>query len=106
MYKGHRIASILPAHNEAPHIGQVVQTMPDFVDAVIVVDDCSKDNTFEVASGCGDDRVVALKTPANQGVGGAVILGYRRALEMNADILVKMDGDGQMDPAYLSPLLD
>ncbi|MFP5264528.1 MAG: glycosyltransferase family 2 protein [Blastocatellia bacterium] len=106
MYKGHRITTVLPAHNEARHIGGVVRTMPDFVDSIIVVDDCSKDDTFEVASNCGDDRVIAIRTPSNQGVGGAVVLGYRKGLEINSDILVKMDGDGQMDPTYLSSLLD
>src|SRR5215216_1001759 len=106
MYKGHRITTVLPAHNEARHIGDVIMAMPEFVDSIVVVDDCSKDDTFEVASGLRDDRVVALKTPSNQGVGGAMILGYRKGLEMNSDILVKVDGDGQMDPAYLSSLLD
>jgi len=106
MYKGHRITTVLPAHNEARHIGDVIMAMPEFVDSIVVVDDCSQDGTFEVASGLKDDRVVALKTPSNQGVGGAVILGYSKGLEMNSDILVKMDGDGQMDPAYLSSLLD
>jgi glycosyltransferase involved in cell wall biosynthesis len=106
MYKGHRITTVLPAHNEARHIGDVIEAMPEFVDSIIVVDDCSQDDTFEIASRLKDDRVVALKTASNQGVGGAVILGYSKGLEMNSDILVKMDGDGQMDPAYLSSLLD
>ena len=106
MYKGHRITTVLPAHNEARHIGEVIKSMPEFVDLIVVVDDCSKDDTLRVASDCGDDRVVAIQTPTNQGVGGAVILGYHKGLELNSDVLVKMDGDGQMDPQYLSSLLD
>jgi glycosyltransferase involved in cell wall biosynthesis len=106
MYKGHKLAVVVPAHNEAPHIGKVVRSMPDIVDHVIVVDDCSQDNTSEAASACGDQRLVLLKTPKNQGVGGATVLGYGRAIELNSDISIKMDGDGQMSPAHLPALLD
>ena len=106
MYKGHRIATILPAHNEERHIGEAVRTMPEFIDHVIVVDDCSKDKTSEAAQACGDPRLVLLKTPHNQGVGGATIMGYRKGLELGTDIAVKMDGDGQMSPEHLPLLLD
>ncbi|HEV8579107.1 MAG TPA: glycosyltransferase family 2 protein [Thermoanaerobaculia bacterium] len=97
---------MVPAYNEARHIGQVIQTMPAFVDQVIVVDDCSQDNTLESATVTADPRLISLRTPQNQGVGGAMILGYRHALELGADIIVKMDADGQMDPEYLPQLLD
>ncbi len=80
--------------------------MPDFVDHIIVVDDCSSDGTKELAANSGDNRVVALSTPQNQGVGGAMVIGYRHAMSLGCDIVVKMDGDGQMDPEYLSRLLD
>jgi dolichol-phosphate mannosyltransferase len=70
------------------------------------VDDCSKDRTYEVAKETCDDRVTVLQPPRNQGVGGATILGYRHALSLGCDIVVKMDGDGQMDPDYLPALLD
>jgi glycosyltransferase involved in cell wall biosynthesis len=106
MYKNNNITVVIPAHNEASHISQVINTMPEFVDRLIVVDDCSQDDTYEVALSCGDNRVVALKTPKNSGVGGATVLGYRKGIELESDIIVKMDGDGQMDPAYLSTLLD
>ena len=106
MYKNHLIAVVLPAHNEARHIGQSIKDTPEFVDNVIVVDDCSNDDTFQVASACADSRVICLKTPYNQGVGGAMTLGYRKAIELNVDIIVKMDGDGQMPPEHLPVLLD
>lgn len=106
MYKDHQVTTVVPAHNEARHICQVVRSMPEFVDHIIVVDDCSQDSTCEVALDCGDARLIALKTPCNQGVGGAVILGYRKGIELNSAIVVKMDGDGQMPPEYLSSLLD
>jgi len=106
VYKDFRIASVIPAHNEARHIANVVKTMPAFVDHLIVVDDCSHDGTSEIAVACGEPRLTVLKQPLNQGVGGATILGYRKAIELNSDIVVKIDGDGQMDPEYLSILLD
>jgi glycosyltransferase involved in cell wall biosynthesis len=106
MYKGFRIAVVIPAHNEADHIGQVLRTTPGFVDDIIVVDDSSRDNTAEVARQSGDARLIVLQTETNCGVGGAIELGYRKALELDAQILVKMDGDGQMLPEYLPALLD
>jgi glycosyltransferase involved in cell wall biosynthesis len=106
MYKNHRIAVIVPSHNEARHIGDVIETMPSFVDDIIVVDDCSKDNTVEVARTAGDSRVIIVATKSNQGVGGATIVGYQKGLELKSDILIKMDGDGQMSPEYLPDLLD
>ena len=106
MYKEKCITTIVPAHNESRHIGQVISTMPAFVDHIIVVNDCSKDNTSEIARACGDMRVLVLETESNQGVGGATILGYRKAIELDSDVIVKMDGDGQMDPEYLPSLLD
>lgn len=106
MYRDHRITVVVPCHNEASHIGGVIQTMPDFVDHIIVVDDCSKDNTAEVARSVGDPRVMVVSPAANEGVGGATLLGYRRGLELDSDVLIKMDGDGQMAPECMTDLLD
>lgn len=80
--------------------------MPEFVDHLIVVDDNSTDNTREVVQAMAEPRLILLKTPHNQGVGGAVTLGYRKALELESGIIVKMDGDGQMREEYLPALLD
>ena len=106
MYKEHRIAVVAPCRNEAAHIAEVIRSMPDLVDHIIVVDDCSTDNTVVVAEACGDHRVVVLRTESNQGVGGATIVGYEKGLELGSDVLVKMDGDGQMPAEYLPDLLD
>lgn len=106
MYKGQRIASVIPAHNEARHIVQVAESMPECIDHIIVVDDCSQDDTYEAALSCKDTRLIVLRTPSNQGVGGAVVFGYRKGLELGSDIIVKMDGDGQMSPEYLPDLLN
>jgi glycosyltransferase involved in cell wall biosynthesis len=106
MYKDRRIAVVIPAHNEAPHVGGVVAGMPDYVDHILVIDDCSKDETLAMATATTDARVAGWRSPANLGVGGATILGYEKALELVCDIAVKMDGDGQMPPEHLHLLLD
>ncbi len=106
MYKSHRIAVVVPAYNEERFIGQVIDNIPAFVDEIIVVDDCSQDCTNQTVGSKGDTRVLVVKTPNNQGVGGATLTGYRQALERHSDIVAKMDGDDQMDPSYLPQLLD
>jgi glycosyltransferase involved in cell wall biosynthesis len=79
MYKDRRIAVVVPAYNEARYIGQVLSTVPDYVDYVIPVDDCSSDETFAVIAAARDGRVSALRMEENQGVGGATLSGYARA---------------------------
>lgn len=106
MYKNRRIAVVVPAYNEARHVGEVLGTLPAYVDAIIAVDDCSTDDTLAVIESSGDARVLALRTEGNQGVGGATLAGYAKALEISCDVVVKMDGDGQMSPEHLHLLLD
>lgn len=106
MYKNRRIAVVVPAYNEARHVGGVLRDVPGYVDHVVAVDDCSTDETASVIASAADARVVALRTPENQGVGGATLLGYAKALELGCDVAVKMDGDGQMSPEHLHLLLD
>lgn len=105
-YKGARIAIVVPAYNEAAMIAQVIDTMPELVDHIIVVDDRSTDGTADVVTRTSDPRVQFIRHDVNQGVGGAIITGHRRALELDADVVAIMAGDGQMDPAYLPALLD
>lgn len=101
-----RVAVVVPAHNESRLVGNVVATLPDEVDLVVVVDDASTDGTADVARATGDPRLEVVVLPENQGVGGAILAGHTRALEAEADVAVVMAGDGQMDPAYLTALLD
>ena len=106
MYKSAVIAVVVPAYNEEQHVGEVLRTMPALVDRMFVVDDCSTDGTARIAGASGDPRVTLLRTPRNLGVGAAMVVGYRAALESGADVVVKMDGDGQMLPDALPTLLD
>ena len=100
-----KICVILPAHNEAEHIVGVIRNLPQWVTAIVVVDDVSTDDTVEVVETLKDPRITLVCHSENTGVGGAMVDGYRDALELGCDILVKMDADGQMDTADLPRLL-
>lgn len=106
MYEEHRIAVVVPAYKEEALIASTIASMPALVDYIIVVDDCSPDATGRCAREAADGRTEVIELPANLGVGGAVLAGHRRALELGADVSVVMAGDGQMDPDYLPQLLD
>lgn len=106
VFQGHRVAVVVPAHNEEALIARVIETMPHFVDHVVVVDDHSSDGTRQAALAVGDARTEVITHEVNQGVGGAIITGHRRAIELDADIAVVMAGDAQMDPDYLPALLE
>ena len=106
MYRETRVHVVIPAYNVADRIGAVVKAIPDYVDAITVVDDASRDGTVEAALAVSDRRLRVLRHDANQGVGAAMVTGFRDALLDGDGIVVKMDGDGQMDPALLTRLLD
>ncbi len=106
MYRGRVIAAVVPAYREESHIAGVISSMPDTVDHIVVVDDCSPDETFERAAATADPRLTLIHHETNQGVGGSILTAHAKALELGADIDVVFAGDGQMDPAYLPSLLD
>jgi len=106
MYKGRRVAVVIPAHNEERFIGQVIAEIPSFVDWIIVVDDASSDATYARVKEMTNPHVILLQNSTNQGVGGSMIRGYREALKLDCDIVVKVDGDGQMPLNRLPNLLD
>jgi glycosyltransferase involved in cell wall biosynthesis len=108
MYKNKSVCVVVPAYNEQTQIVRVLGSMPAFVDNVIVVDDASTDATSETVlkQGEQDPRIVLIRHDQNQGCGGALISGYRWAIEHDIDIAVRMDGDGQMNPADMPALLD
>jgi len=106
MYRGKVISISVPAHNEAKLIADVITGIPAFVDHICVVDDCSTDETAAIAAAVGDSRVHLIRHEVNTGVGGAVISGHRKGLDLGCDVSVVMAGDNQMDPGYLPALLD
>ena len=104
--KTNTIAVVIPAYRVTAHILDVIAEIGKEVSQIFVVDDACPDGSGALVSEkCKDKRVVVLTHSENQGVGGAVITGYRAALEAGADIVVKVDGDGQMDPAMITYLV-
>lgn len=98
-----RIAVVIPTYKACNHIPDVISEIGPEVSQIYVVDDCCPDNTGEfVGRHCKDKRVVLIRHEVNLGVGGAVITGYKRAIQDGMNILVKIDSDGQMSPALIS----
>lgn len=108
MFLDHRIAAAIPAHNEERLIGGTLADIPSYVDLVVVVDDASTDGTaVEIDRAARrDPRIIQRSHPRNSGVGAAIVTAYRVALAAGADVVVVMDGDGQMDPGDLPGLLE
>ncbi len=107
MIDGALIAVVVPARNEAAWIGEVVSTMPGFVDLVVVVDDASTDDTLTCAQAAvGAAELVALRMGRNVGVGAAIVAGYQCAAARGAAVAAVMAGDGQMHPADLRAVID
>ncbi len=109
MYKNKTICVVVPAHNEEELIGRVIETMPDFIDKIVIVDDKSSDRTVEKVNSYLiklSERLVLIQHKDNQGVGGAIVTGYKWARDSVIDITAVMAGDAQMDPDDLPILLD
>lgn len=100
-----RIAVVIPAYRAAATIAEVIRSIPSAVDDVIVVDDASPDGLSDVVTEAADPRVTMLRHDANGGVGAAMLTGYAEALRRGAEIVVKLDADGQMDPRDLPRLV-
>ncbi len=97
-----KVAIVIPSYRVTRHILDVVSSIPAWVSSIYVVDDCCPDGSGAlVQARCSDPRVVVMFNEVNLGVGGSVMAGYVRAASDGADIIVKMDGDGQMDPSLL-----
>ncbi len=105
MFRGWKIAVVVPAFNEEAKVARAVAAVPSFVDHILVVDDASADRTFWAASSLRHPGLEVLRHPRNRGVGAAIESGYRRSLALGVDAAVVMAGDGQMDPRDLPGLL-
>ncbi len=107
MYKNHNIAVVIPAYKATRHLKQVIEGLPEYIDHIIVVDDNCPQNSGAIALKTAetDQRIIVIRHTKNQGVGGAMITGYKKALELNCDIIIKMDSDDQMDPVYIPDLI-
>jgi glycosyltransferase involved in cell wall biosynthesis len=106
MYKGSRIAVVVPIHNEEAHLKQAIDRIPAYVDVIVAVDDGSSDSTWEQLRQVENAKLVRLRHKKNRGVGAATKTGYAWALRTNVDFIAVMDGDGQMDGRDLWRLLE
>ena len=109
MYKDKTIGVVVPAYNEERLISKVIETMPAYVDKIVIVDDCSLDHTSAVVHSYVEsqpDRVILISHEKNQGVGGAIATGYKWCRDQKIDATVVMAGDAQMDPDDLPALLE
>jgi len=99
------ICVVIPMYRVEPYIQNVITCIPGWVKYIIAVDDASTDNSAGVVAQIDDPRIILIRNELNLGVGGAMLAGYNRAVELGATVIVKMDGDGKMDPDYLPDLL-
>jgi len=110
VFENKTIAVVVPSYNEETQIERVLATMPAFVDCVIVVDDCSRDRTVEIAerfaaTTASKTEFVVLKHEKNAGVGAAIVTGYYEAVRRRIDVTAVMAGDAQMDPEELESIV-
>lgn len=104
---GCSIAVVIPSYKVRSSILDVIGRIPSIVSRIYVVDDGCPEHTGEyVQQHCNDPRVRVIVNPGNMGVGGAMIRGYREAIADGMEVLVKTDGDGQMDPALIPLFID
>lgn len=88
----HKVIAVIPAYNEEKNIAKVVKEVKNYVDQVVVVDDCSKDETAFLSQNQGAE---VIKHLINRGQGAALETGNQYALKKGADIVVHFDADGQ-----------
>jgi dolichol-phosphate mannosyltransferase len=104
---GKVISVVIPAYRAEKHLEKVVRGIPSFVNFIIIIDDCSDDRTGIIAQHLAlqDPRIRVISHEKNQGVGGAVLHGCLLAYRLNSTVIIKMDADDQMDPAFMVSLI-
>lgn len=108
MYKQLTIGVAVPAYNEAKLIEKTIRTIPAFVDHIVAINDCSKDDTLAILNElrAKDKRLFIIDNPTNHGIGYSLSNGLRKAAALGCDRVAVMAGDAQMDPDMLAPMLD
>ncbi len=102
-----KIAVVIPAYRVERDIQSVLQGIPAYVTTIIVVDDASPDASADLVAAAAkrDKRILLIRHEQNQGVGGAMVTGFSKAMELGVEIVIKLDGDGQMDPTHIPALI-
>ena len=109
MINNKKIAVVIPAFKVKKHIENVINNLPVDIDFIIVVDDkCPEQSGTFIQQNVSpsNPKIHVIHHEVNKGVGGAVISGYYKAIELDADIVIKMDGDDQMDPEFIPQLVN
>jgi glycosyltransferase involved in cell wall biosynthesis len=101
------ISVVIPCYNVAKHIEDVIKQLPGEITWIIAVNDRSKDDTENILLRLQQEykKVISINHEINQGVGGAMITGFKKSIELNSDITIKIDGDDQMDSSYIPSLI-
>jgi len=105
MYQGYKLAIVVPAYNEESLIAETLKSMPPEADLIYVIDDASTDATRQIVQTFVNGQIKLLGNSHNQGVGAAIVAGYKKVLADGMDITIVMAGDNQMDRKYLPELL-
>lgn len=110
MYNITKIAIVIPSYKVVTHILQVIESIDKCYDFIYVIDDCCPENSGQfVVDNCIDKRVKLIFNVKNRGVGEAGMHGYQQAKSVEAEIIVKIDGDGQMNPKliplFINPII-
>ena len=108
MYNDKTISVVIPAYNEELLIGKVIETMPEYVDHMVIIDDKSTDNTVSVVKAIANTnpKIVLLSHDINQGVGAAIATGYKWTRDNSIDVTAVMAADFQMDPEDLVRIIE
>ncbi len=108
MFRKHSFAVVIPAYNEEKLIAQTVNTLPDFVDHIITINDGSKDKTLNILKDLAkhNKRISVIDNKTNLGLGSSMVRGFEKARELNVDLVAIVAGDAQCDPEYLSKMAD
>ncbi len=106
-FRKYSIAAVIPAYRVEAELEKVLCSLPAYLRHIIVVDDASPDGGADLVRRLArqDPRLLLLAHEQNEGVGAAMVTGFRKAMDLGAQIVVKIDGDGQMDPGFLPALL-
>jgi len=101
------IVAIIPCYQVEAEVGMVIENLPQYLKHIIFVDDASPDRTAEIILNTAKhaNHITLISHKKNLGVGAAMVSGFQQALHLNADIIIKIDGDGQMDTSYIPQLL-
>jgi dolichol-phosphate mannosyltransferase len=97
---------VVPCYKVKDHILKVIEKTPAWVEGIVCVDDACPEHSGDfIEQNNTDPRVVVIRLAQNQGVGGATLAGYREAADRGAQVMVKVDGDDQMDLGYIGHLV-